>query len=206
MDVLSMSMGGLTAPSALEAICEVAFARGLLLVAAAGNNGGAVIVPAKYDSVIAVSAIDRTNQLAWFSSRGPEVELCAPGVDILSTWPGGAYKHENGTSMACPHVSGAAALATSSHRYARNVTIRSLLAWTADDMGNPGRDELFGFGVVDAEQVAFERRSPAVVTNPWHSVLSDVHHNNADCNTGNNIESENRREGTGGKPLCKECA
>ena len=43
-------------------------------------------------------------------------------------------------------------------------------------------------------------------TNPWHSVRQSVHHNNTSCNTGNNIERENRREGTGGKPLCHECA
>jgi hypothetical protein len=42
-------------------------------------------------------------------------------------------------------------------------------------------------------------------TSPWHSIKSEVHHNNTDCNTGNNIEAENRREGTGGKPLCEEC-
>ena len=41
---------------------------------------------------------------------------------------------------------------------------------------------------------------------PWHSILSGVHHNNDDCNTGNNIERENHRAGTGGKPLCRECA
>jgi hypothetical protein len=40
---------------------------------------------------------------------------------------------------------------------------------------------------------------------PWHSIKESVHHNNTECNTGNNIESENRRDGTGGKPLCKEC-
>ncbi len=44
------------------------------------------------------------------------------------------------------------------------------------------------------------------VKSPWHSIKSDVHHNNSDCNTGNNIEAENYRTGTGGKPLCSECA
>jgi hypothetical protein len=44
------------------------------------------------------------------------------------------------------------------------------------------------------------------VVNPWHSILQNVHHNNTECNTGNNIESENRRDGDGGKPLCQECA
>jgi hypothetical protein len=45
-----------------------------------------------------------------------------------------------------------------------------------------------------------------MITAPWHSILSAIHHNNTECNTGNNIESENRRRGTGGKPLCRECA
>lgn len=45
-----------------------------------------------------------------------------------------------------------------------------------------------------------------MVTSPWHSILSSVHHNNTACNTGNNIEPENRRSGTGGKPLCGECS
>jgi subtilisin len=125
----------------------------VLLVAAAGNSGGPVEHPARYGSVIAVSAIDAANQLASFSCRGPEVELCAPGVDVLSTVPGGGYARLSGTSMACPHVAGAPALAWSTHRFAPagvalNVAIRRLLATTADNLGIPGRDDNFGFGRV----------------------------------------------------------
>lgn len=72
---------------------------------------GTVYAPAQYESVIAVSMIDRNNVIFPFSSRGPEVELCAPGVDVFSTIPGGGYGTISGTSMACAHVSGAAALA-----------------------------------------------------------------------------------------------
>jgi putative DNA primase/helicase len=77
-------------------MCDLAFSRGVLLVAAAGNSGGPVEHPARYRSVIAVSAIDAANQLAPFSCRGPEVELCAPGVDVLSTVPGGGYARLSG--------------------------------------------------------------------------------------------------------------
>jgi subtilisin len=84
------------------------------------------------------------------------VELCAPGVNVLSTIPGGQYGTKSGTSMACPHVSGSAALAWGSHRYSNNVTIRRLLAWTADSLGRPGRSEEYGFGRVDAEEAAAE--------------------------------------------------
>lgn len=166
MRVLSMSMGGGGAPAALEAMCNAAFNKGLLLVAAAGNSGpgmGTVIAPAKYQSVIAVSAIDSANQIAGFSSRGPEVELCAPGVDILSTIPGGGFGKKSGTSMACPHVSGSAAVAWGGHRYANNITIRRLLAWTSDNLGVPGRDPLFGYGRVDADQAAGELTPPPAI-------------------------------------------
>jgi hypothetical protein len=54
---------------------------------------------------------------------------------------------------------------------------------------------------------SYVRESKAMgKTSPWHSILRNVHHNNTNCNTGNNIERENRRSGTGGKPLCSECA
>ena len=134
-----------------------------MLVAAAGNSGpgmGTVGVPAKYQSVIAVSAIDSGNLIAGFSSRGPEVELAAPGVNVLSTTPGSSYGTMSGTSMACPHVSGAAAVVWGSHRYADNVTIRRLLAWTSNNLGNPGRDPLYGYGRVDTERAACELTVP----------------------------------------------
>lgn len=161
--VLSMSLGGSSAPAALKTMCDLAWSKGVLLVAAAGNTGGAVGFPAKYPSVIAVSAIDSTNALAGFSSRGPEVELCAPGVNVLSTIPGGGFGTKSGTSMACPHVSGAAALAWGAHRFADNVTIRRLLAWRSDNLGVPGRDPEFGYGRVDAEQAACELTPPPAI-------------------------------------------
>jgi subtilisin len=165
--VASMSLGG-AAPAAVQTMCDLAFARGVLLVAAAGNSAGPVEHPARYGSVIAVSAIDGANQLASFSCRGPEVELCAPGVQVLSTVPGGGYARLSGTSMACPHVSGAAALAWSTHRFPpaglnTNVAVRRLLAATADNLGLPGRDNNFGFGRVDAEQAAFEFAVPPAI-------------------------------------------
>jgi subtilisin len=163
MRVLSMSLGGGGAPNALRTVCRAAWNRGLLLVAAAGNSGpggDTVEFPAKYPTVIAVSAINSANVIADFSSRGEEVEICAPGVNILSTLPGGTYGRNSGTSMACPHVSGVAALAWGGHRYADNVRIRRLLAWRADPLGRPGRDNLYGYGRVDAAQSACSLQTP----------------------------------------------
>lgn len=155
--IASMSLGGSGAPDALKLMCEVAFNAGVLLVAAAGNsgaNGGAVGFPGKYKKVIAVSSIDSANQLSASSSFGPEVELCARGVNVLSTIPGGGYGTMSGTSMACPHVAGAAAVAWGAHRFATNSQIWNLLAQTADNLGVPGWDPNFGYGRVDADQAA----------------------------------------------------
>ncbi len=145
MHIVSMSLGGGSGPAALQTICNTAWSKGLLVVAAAGNSGppvppatSSVIFPAKYKNVIAVSAIDSANVIAAFSSRGPEVDVCAPGVNVLSTVPGGGYGTKSGTSMACPHVSGVAALTWGAHRFSNNEQIWNLLASTADNLGLPG--------------------------------------------------------------------
>jgi len=166
INILDICVRGPSAPIALEMMCNTAWTKGLLLVAGAGHSGpamGTVQFPAKYASVIAVSAIDSSNLIAGFSSRGPEIELCAPGVNVLSAVPGGGYRTMSGSGRACPHVSGAAALAWGSHRYANNVTIRRLLAWTADNLGIPERDPLYGYGRVDAEQAACELAVPPAI-------------------------------------------
>jgi subtilisin len=171
MHILSMSLGGSSAPSALETMCNTAFSKGLLLVAAAGNFSGSplpppagnVSVPGKYKNVIAISAIDSSNVIAGFSCRGPEVELCAPGVNVLSTVPGGGYGTKSGTSMACPHVSGAAAVVWGAHRFANNVAIWNLLASTVDNLGIPGWDPLYGYGRVDVDQAAGQFAVPPAV-------------------------------------------
>lgn len=158
MDVINMSLGGSSHSQALQNACDYAYQHNVLLVAAAGNtHHGAVGFPAAYDSVIAVSAIDKLGNLASFSAKGSQVDLCAPGVQIYSTLPGNRYGHLNGTSMASPHVAGAAALAVSSHRFTRAESIRKLLEISADNLGVPGRDDMFGHGLVDAEQCAFMR-------------------------------------------------
>lgn len=160
MHIVSMSLGGSAAPSALQAICNAAWTKGLLVVAAAGNSqGGSPVPPAasnvgfpgRYKNVIAVSAIDSANTIAPFSSRGPEVDVCAPGVNVLSTIPGGGYGKMSGTSMACPHVAGTAALTWGAHRFATNEQIWNLLAATVDNLGIPGWDFQFGYGRVNAD-------------------------------------------------------
>lgn len=160
--IASMSLGGLGAPQALADMCEAAYDDGVLLVAAAGNSGPAnntVGFPAKYPHVMAVSAIDSNDTIAVFSSRGPEVEITAPGVSVLSTTRGGGYGNLSGTSMACPHVSGVAALAWGSHRGANNKQVRWLLNAFADKVGDKD-PEKYGNGRVDANTSAFYIGNP----------------------------------------------
>ena len=132
---------------------------GLLTVAAAGNtNGGAVTYPARYGSVVAVSATADTNGLASFSSVGPEVELAAPGKSIYSTYKGGGYATLDGTSMASSHVAGTAALViaagiTDANGDGKiNDEVRRRLRDTAGDLGPPGKDNSFGYGLVKADR------------------------------------------------------
>jgi len=161
MDVINMSLGGGGHVQAFQNACDFAFQKNVLIIAAAGNagpNDDTVQFPGRYDSVISVSAIDASGDIATFSSRGHQVDITAPGVNILSTLPGNRYGRKNGTSMAAPHVAGAAALTISSHRFTPAATIRQTLLKTADNLGISGRDNEYGHGLIDAEQSAFMRQ------------------------------------------------
>ncbi|WP_163537364.1 S8 family peptidase [Gracilibacillus sp. YIM 98692] len=151
LDILNMSFSGETGSRTLQRALDNAYNSGVLLVGAAGNNGfdrkGNVGYPAKYDSVIAVGAIDQQNNRADFSSVGRELEIMAPGVTIKSTIPGG-YAFSSGTSMAAPHVVGVAALLSESSPELDNIQVRNRLNDTATNLGD---SFYFGNGLVDAQ-------------------------------------------------------
>jgi subtilisin len=154
MNVINMSLGGSSGSIALQQACDNAYARGIVVVAAAGNSGSrgkqnTIGYPAKYSSVIAVGAVDSNNNRASFSSVGGELEVMAPGVSILSTTPGNTYSSFNGTSMASPHVAGAAALIKAKYPSLTNVQIRERLKNTATYLGDPF---YYGNGVIDVEK------------------------------------------------------
>jgi subtilisin len=155
IQITNNSYGGQDYSSIVEAAFQNAWNNGILSVAAAGNSGGSstadtTLYPARYNSVIAVAATDTNKVRTSFSSTGPATEISAPGLNIDSTWPGGGYKVLSGTSMASPHVVGVAALIKSAHPDWDNKTIRGQLDAGADDLGTPGYDSLYGFGLVDA--------------------------------------------------------
>lgn len=162
IEVANMSLGGTGTDGGCgshpmhQAICN-SVAAGVTYVVAAGNDGkdSKDFVPASYDEVITVSALadfdgkpgglgsptcraDEDDTLANFSNYGPDVDVIAPGVCILSTWKGGGYNTISGTSMASPHVAGGAALYKATHPAASPSTVRSALTsagtndWTSD--------------------------------------------------------------------------
>jgi subtilisin len=140
---------------AYERVGQVLRRRGILCVAAAGNSRHRPVGnPARCPSYLAVSAIDRRRRLACFSSVGPQVEICAPGAAIWSTVPIADYGHKSGTSMACPHVAGVAALVKARRPAWHGDRIRVHLWRTVLDLGRPGRDWAFGFGQANAWRAA----------------------------------------------------
>ena len=151
VDVISMSLGGSTNDPTMAAAATAAWAdgTGTLIVAAAGNGGNSTpSYPAAYPEVVSVAATDSTDTRAWFSTFNDDVEVAAPGVDVLSTVPGNAYRTMSGTSMATPHVSGVAALIAGSAPDLTPAQVRERLTAAVDDKGAAGRDPEYGFGRV----------------------------------------------------------
>jgi len=160
MDIISMSLGTDAYSQALDDTCNNAYGSGILLVAATGNNGDGnlstddVMYPARFDSVIGVSAVDYDNIAPLWSADGCEVELAAPGVNIYSTWLDGGYATRSGTSMATPFVSGVAALMMQGNTGSSPGEIRAILTNNSIDLGAEGRDGFYGFGLVQASLVS----------------------------------------------------
>jgi subtilisin family serine protease len=158
MQVINLSLGTSNNVQSFHDAIISAKNAGIVIVAAAGNNGGEVLYPAKYPEVIAVSAIDSNNIIASWSNRGPEIDFAAPGVSIYSTYRKSKYKTLSGTSMAAPHVTGSVALLlsrvekcdTNNDGKCSPDEVYSRLQNTAVDLGDSGFDNLYGWGLVDA--------------------------------------------------------
>ena len=136
----------------LDRALAYADARDVLLTASAGNQGcDCVGYPARDPLVVAVTAVGRDLQPAPFTSRGAQAELAAPGVDVLSTFPGGRFVYGSGTSQAAAFVAGAAALLRDANPELSARQAREHLAAGAKDLGAPGRDPAYGHGLLDVD-------------------------------------------------------
>jgi subtilisin family serine protease len=137
---------------------------GTVLIAAAGNAGpnSPPLYPAAYREVIAVTATDDQDRLYRMANRGGHIGAAAPGVDILVPAPGGGYHQLSGTSLAAAHVTGLAALLIEVRPGLKPDDLRDTLTRTARDLGAPGRDDLFGAGLVDARAAVNALRATAL--------------------------------------------
>ncbi len=163
IQVVNLSLGASSDIQSFHDAIARAKQAGVVVVAAAGNSGGAVSYPAAYPEAIAVSATDKNNVIASFSSRGLEIDLAAPGVSIYSTYKNTGYATLSGTSMAAPHVAGSAALVISVSLSNPSICdtiiidgkcdpdeVQAKLQSSAKDLGNGGYDILYGWGLVNA--------------------------------------------------------
>jgi subtilisin family serine protease len=149
--IINMSFAGPHDP-AMERGLAAAAAKGIVLVAAAGNAGAKSppLYPAADRNVIAVTATDQSDRLFAQSNRGSYVAISAPGVDILSPAPDGKYQMSSGTSLSAAYVSGVAALMIARNPQISSTDVRATLTSTARDLGPKGRDDQFGAGQADA--------------------------------------------------------
>lgn len=163
-DIICMSLGSARPDAKLHDAIRHAHATGVVIVCAAGNDGGAVDYPAAFPETIAVGAVDKAGNACEFSSRGKEIAAAAPGQDITSTWLADGYATISGTSMAAPFVAGVLALWTADQKSAgkkvNHAAACKALADTCRDHGPAGRDDVYGWGLLDPHKlVQYEVRA-----------------------------------------------
>jgi len=170
-EVINMSLGGASGSTALQNAVIYAYNAGVTIVCAAGNAGtSAPQYPAAYTQCISVSAVRYDQTYTWYTSYGSTIDICAPGGDVAIDQNGDGYPdgvlqqtHDgtnygtfgyyfyDGTSMACPHVAGLAALLISKNGGTMTPTaVRAAIQNTATDLGAAGWDQYYGYGLINA--------------------------------------------------------
>jgi len=210
-DVINLSLGTAAASFILESATYYAYSHGVAVIASAGNSGSSPVwYPARYPWVLSVGAVDESGTRLTTSSYGSDLDLTAPGNLVLSTTPNSAYHLEStygiqrgygtmtGTSMAAGFVSGAATLllAANPGRYSHPIQLYQALMESAQDRGTTGRDDYYGWGILDADEALdfIPTVSPptAVVEDiSYEWITSDVCENQpyawVDASTGTNL-------------------
>jgi len=172
--VANISYDGVSGSSTVQSAAQYMRNKGGVVVVAAGNSGGLESIAAS-STLISVAATDSNDARASFSSYGTYVDLAAPGVGIWTTTNGGGYGSVSGTSFSSPIVAGVVALMKKVNPALTPADIDSILAKTADDRGDPGWDQYYGYGRVNAanavlmasQTIASDTTPPAVsITSP----------------------------------------
>ena len=173
-DIINMSLGAPSEPPReIHNLIKEAVSKGIIIIAAAGNDSGKVNYPAHYDEVIAVAALDKNGNLAHFSSRGQEVDGAVPGVDIYSTHFNNGYAKMSGTSQASPFMAGICALLLSYSRKTAGVPLiknyiemMQALKTVADDSPfiTAGDIKQWGYGVPNFANINPDHYKASVVT------------------------------------------
>jgi subtilisin family serine protease len=148
--IANLSVGG-PEDKLLSRMVDAAVKKGIAVVSAAGNDGpaGKPSYPAAFENVIAVTAVDAASHLYAQATRGNFVDVAAPGVDVMSTGPGGRTQLFSGTSAATAFTSGAVALLLQQRPALDQAEVSKILRETAKDLGPAGPDTEFGYGLVD---------------------------------------------------------
>jgi subtilisin family serine protease len=178
---------------------NAALAADVVVVASAGNDGvdgkDKKTYPASYEGVLAVAASDRNNERAPFSQPGDFVGIAAPGVDMVTTVPGGGHCADNGTSFSAPYVAGIAALIKSKHEKWTQKQIVAQIQQTAE-RSIPGRDRLVGWGVVDPVRALTEDDKPVEEPVAHEGVTRADAPTPAEVHLGESAEERNSRLAT----------
>lgn len=154
--ILNLSLGGISEVAAVRAAVDYAHARGVLVIAAAGNNRSETpFYPAAFEGVLGVGATTSSDVIWSLSNSGNYIDLVAPGAIVYSTYYDldnyyGGYIFMSGTSMATPHVVGLAGLLLSQDATRSANDVIAILTSTALDLGDTGKDKIYGYGRIDA--------------------------------------------------------
>ena len=153
---------------ALKAVVDGLLARGHVIVAAVGNDGPArpVGYPAAYEGVVAVTSVDIERRVQVDANRGPEIAFAALGVDVTVASLDKSYGMATGTSFAAPLIAARLALRMGRPDVAASLRAQQELRAEAVDLGAPGRDDIFGYGFIDARPGDFVNASASARQSP----------------------------------------
>ncbi|MDF2879964.1 MAG: peptidase in kexin sedolisin [Clostridiaceae bacterium] len=156
MDIINMSLGDSKIKcEEYEKAVNLASEKGIIVITCSGNEGNAlhnedkISSLAKYAGAIAVSSIDKNDNIANFSSTGKEVDFTAPGVDIASTFINSSYEAHEGTSISSAYVTGTFALIKEAMPDATREEIMEIAKNSATDLGEEGKDNKYGYGIIE---------------------------------------------------------